>query len=104
MLYLASLKRYKQMLSGWWQSSRLSPDIKGSVVFHGAGTEASYISSCQGSFTGSGRKSSYRLANTIAFAESFGAFDLDAMASNALYGKSQTNQMASLRLLAIIKS
>lgn len=80
------------------------PDIKGSVVFHGAGTEASYISSCQGSFAGSGRKSSYRLASTIAFAESFGAFDLDAMASNVLYGKSQTNQMASLRLLAIIKS
>lgn len=79
------------------------PDIKGSVVFHGAGTEASYISSCQGSFSGSGRKSSYRLANEIAFAESFGAFDLDAMASNALYGKSQTSQMASLRLLAIIK-
>ena len=80
------------------------PDIKGSVVFHGAGTEASYISSCQGSFAGSGRKSSYRLASTIAFAESFGAFDLDAMASNVLYGKSQTNQMASLRVLAIIKS
>ena len=89
------------MLSGRWQSS--SPDITGSVVFHGAGTEASYVSNCLGAFTGSGRLSAYRDPPEMSTAETFGAFKLDAGLSNAIYGKSQINQMASLRLLTIIK-
>ena len=80
------------------------PDIKGSVVFPGAGTEAGYISRCNGSFKGSANNGSYKVIRETYSGESFGVFNLDAALSNDLYGKSQTLQTDALRLMAIIKS
>lgn len=80
------------------------PDIGGSISFHGAGNGGSYVYSASGFCAGDARQSSFRQGNVETSAESFGAVNVNASRSNALYGKSNTNQNNALRLLAIIKS
>ena len=80
------------------------PDIGGSISFHGAGNGGSYVYSASGICAGDARQSSFRQGNVETSAESFGAVNVNASRSNALYGKSNTNQNNALRLLAIIKS